>query len=66
MSLLALNKLYIVNIMCYESEDKTMKNTARTFTTEDIAKVGQLPTLGLIPLQNVGGNGKEDRKSRKE
>ena len=38
----------------------------RICTTEDIAKVGQLPTLGLIPLQNAGGNGKEDRKSRKE
>ena len=38
----------------------------RICTTEDIAKVGQLPTLGLIPLQNEGGNGKEDRKSRKE
>lgn len=44
MSLLTLTKLYIVNIMCYEyeSEDKTMKNTARTFTMEDITKVTRI------------------------
>lgn len=44
----------------------------RIVTSEDIAKVGKLPTLGLIPLQDMDKNaGKEtdkknDKKSRKE
>ena len=40
----------------------------RICTTEDIAKVGNLPTLGLIPLQDTEQNAeqKSDRKSRKE
>lgn len=44
----------------------------RIVTSEDIAKVGKLPTLGLIPLQDMDKNaGKEtdkksDKKGRKE
>lgn len=40
----------------------------RICTTEDIAKLGNLPTLGLIPLQDMEQNAeqKSDRKSRKE
>ncbi len=37
----------------------------RICTTEDIAKVGKLPTLGLIPLQGTGkGAGKNDRDGK--
>ena len=39
----------------------------RICTTEDIAKVGNLPTLGLIPLESLEQNtGKRNEKSRKE
>jgi len=39
----------------------------RICTSEDIAKVGKLPTLGMIPLQNLDRNNeKETKKSKKE
>lgn len=39
----------------------------RICTSEDIAKVGKLPTLGLIPLQDMEKNaGKEEEKNEKK
>ncbi len=40
----------------------------RICTSEDIAKVGKLPTLGMIPLQDMDHNAekKHNQKSRKE
>lgn len=40
----------------------------RICTSEDVAKVGKLPTLGMIPLQDMDHNAEKDhnQKSRKE
>ena len=38
----------------------------RICTSEDIAKVGNIPTLGMIPLQNMGENDEKAKKHRKE
>ena len=36
----------------------------RICTTEDVAKVGNLPTLGLIPLQDMGQNSEQRKEKR--
>ncbi len=38
----------------------------RICTSEDIAKVGKIATLGMIPLQNMGENDEKEKKHRKE
>ncbi len=37
----------------------------RILSSEDIAKVGSMTTLGMIPLQELGGDNSDEKKSKK-